>query len=83
MNMYICYGIYIFYLSFIGCRMCKNLMLVNKSNSKCCTLYHFEKIISACMVVNCNGFFYCKKPALVIYKGLLNIRYPDLSKKFI
>lgn len=27
------------------------------------------------------GFFYCKKPALVIYKGLLNIRYPDLSKK--
>lgn len=27
--------------------------------------------------------FYCKKPALVIYKGLLNIRYPDLSKKFI
>lgn len=23
------------------------------------------------------GFFYCKKPALVIYKGLLNIRYPS------
>lgn len=70
MYMYICYGIYIFYLSFIGCRMCKNLMLVNKSNSKCCTSYHFEKFISACMVVNCNGFFfYCKKHALVIYKA--------------
>lgn len=78
MYMYICYGIYIFYLSFIGCRMCKNLMLVNKSNSKCCTSYHLKKLFLHAM-----GFFYCKKPALVIYKGLLNIRYPDLSKKFI
>lgn len=66
--------IYIFYLSFIGCRMCENLMLVNKSNSKCCTSYHFENF-SACMVLNCNGFFYCKIHALVIYKGLLNFRY--------
>lgn len=54
--------------------MCENLMLVNKSNSKCCTSYHFENF-SACMVLNCNGFFYCKIHALVIYKGLLNFRY--------
>lgn len=76
--MYICYGIYIFYFLFIGCRMCKNLMLVNKFNLKCCILYYLKKLFLYVM-----GFFYCKKFVFVIYKGLLNIRYFDLSKKFI